>query len=366
MPDRPESQLGDLTDGDDRCQAAFFEAAEHAFLSAQDTAGGSDERTFTIAGYHVRLRFAGRPLIPSMTTALAHLVSEPSESPDLTVCIWDSASTRTPMMPPPWPTADHSIPGLNQLFRTERFQMLFQPANCTLSMLDRSRDLALWWIPDASQLTYYETISPLRALLHWWMSRHGRQLVHAGAVGTADGGVLLPAKGGSGKSTTALACLEAGLSYLGDNSILLGTDGLPVHAYSLYSSAALHSTHLEETLPHLLPLIWNPQQLGQQKAFAFLHERYPTQMTASLPIRAVLVPRFTGRRDTELAQSSPAASLKALVPSTVFSLPGAGRETFETLVRVVAPLPHYVLNLGTDLSQVPRAVSNLLRTLLSL
>jgi len=302
-------------------------------------------------------------LIQPMTKALAHLATEPSESPDLTICIWDSASTQTPMVPPSWSTDDYGVQGLINGFNTDRFQTLLQLANNTLNMLDHRKHLGLYWIPDVRHVTYYETISPLRTLLYWWMRRHGRQLVHAGAVGAVDGGVLLPARGGSGKSTTALACLEAGLLYAGDNNILLSTDERPMHAYSMYNSTALHGIHLEEKLPHLLPHIENLEQLGEQKVFAFLHKHYPTQMAASLPVRAVLVPRVTGHRDTGLSESSLAASLNALIPSTLFSLPGAGRETFEALVKLIHPLPHYILNLGTDLPQIPRVISELLRTL---
>ncbi len=362
MHPQSEPRKDNPINANDRRPATFFEAAYHAFLGAQEAAG-AEERTFAIAGSKVCLRFAGRALIRPMTEALAHLASEPSESPDLEICIWDSASTQTPMVPPSWLTGDYGVQGLITGFNTERFQTLVQLVNNTLNMLDHRRSLALCWTPDARHGTYYETISPVRTLLYWWMRRHCRQLVHAGVVGTADGGVLMPAKGGSGKSTTALACLKAGMLYVGDNNILLGTDERPLRAYSMYNSTALHGVHLEEKLPHLLPHIENPEQLTQQKAFAFLHTRYPSQMTASLPVRAVLVPKVTGLRDSELSESSLVASLNALVPSTVFSLPGAGRETFEILVKLIKPLPHYTLNLGTDLSQAPRVISELLRTL---
>jgi len=346
----------------DRRPTVFFEDARRVFLAAQEAAG-SIERTFTIAGYEVCLRFAGHALIPPTTTALAHLATDPSGSPDLRVCIWDSASTGVPMIPPAWSTDAYGVQGLIQGFNTERFQTIVQMANNTLNMLDHHRALALYWVPNARHVTYYETISPLRTLLYWWMSRNARQLVHAGAVGTSDGGVLLPARGGSGKSTTALSCLEAGLLYAGDNNILLSTDERPTRAYSMYNSTALHGAHLEGRLPRFLPMIENLKRLEHQKAFAFLYKRYPAQMTASLPVRAVLVPHVTGHRDTELSESSVGASLNALIPSTVFSSPGAGREAVETLSKLVKPLPHYTLKLGTDLGQIPRVISDLLRTI---
>lgn len=363
MHARSKSPMSYPLDENDRNSAAFFESAYLAFLAAQEAVQESDKRSFKIGGHELCLRFAGRALIERVTRALAHLEIEPSASPDLTICVWDSASTKTPMISPPWSIDAYGVQGLIEGFNTDRFRTLLQLANNTLNMLDHRKNLALYWIPDARNVTYYETISPLRTLLYWWMQRHGRQLVHAGAVGNVNGGVLLPAKGGSGKSTTALACLEGGLLYAGDNNILLNTDELPIHAYSMYNSTALRDAHLKEMFPHLLPIIENPEQLGEQKGFAFLQERYPSQMAASLAMRAVLVPHVTGQRDTKLSEGSLAASLKALIPSTLFSLPGAGRETFEALVKLMQPLPHHILNLGTDLSQVPRVISELLYTL---
>lgn len=346
----------------DRRPAAYFEAAHRAFLAAQDAAGTA-EQTFAIAEYQIRLRFAGEVMIPAMTRALSHLAVQPTSPPDLTVCIWDSASTKTATIPPPWPVDDRAVQGLIQWSDTHRFQTLLQPQNRTLDMLDHRRDIGIHWIPDADCVPVYETVSPLRTLLYWWMRRHGRQLVHAGAVGTVNGGVLLPARSGSGKSTTALACLTAGLLCAGDDKVLLTTDVQPVRAYSMYSSAALHGSHLRARFSHLVSFSEDPDPSEQEKAFTFLWDRYPDQLPASLPVRAVLVPQVTGHRDTQLSRSTAATSLRALVPSTVFSLPGAGRETFEILTKLVRPLPHYTLHLGTDLSQIPRVISDLLRTL---
>jgi len=346
----------------DRRAAAYFEAAHRAFLAAQDAAGTA-ERTFAIAGYRVRLRFAGKAMIPAMTRALAHLTAPRLTPPDLTVCIWDSSSTKTATLPPPWPVDDRAIQGLIQWSDTHRFQTLLQPLNRTLDMLDHRRNTGIHWIPDAHHMPDYEAVSPLRTLLYWWMRRHSRQLVHAGAVGTANGGVLLPAKSGSGKSTTALACLTAGLLCAGDDTVLLATDARPIRAYSMYSSAALYGSHLRERFSHLVSFIEDSEPSEREKAFAFLYDRYPDQLPAFLPIRAVLVPRVSGHRDTQLSRSTAATSLRALVPSTVFSLPGAGRETFEILTKLVRPLPHYTLHLGTDLSQIPYIISDLLRTL---
>jgi hypothetical protein len=346
---------------DDR-PASFFEEAHDAFVKATEAAGGAIKQSFEIAGWHVVLQFAGQAMVSPMTKALAHLSSAPATEPDLTICIWDSTSTGTPMARPAWSTDSYGAQGLINGFNTQRFQTIVQLANNTLNMLDHEKDMALYWIPDAERVTYYETISPLRTLMSWWMRRHGRQLAHAAVLGGPEGGVLLPAKGGSGKSTTALVCLEAGLSYVGDNNVLIGTDSSSTRAYSLYNSVALNEDNLNERFTHLRPIIENSEHLSEQKAFAFLHKRYPDQLGKSLPIRGVFIPHVTGQRDTRLESCTAAVGLNALVPSTVLSLPGAGRETIEALSRATSSLPHCRLMLGTDTDQIPQVISNWLRS----
>ena len=72
------------------------------------------------------------------------------------------------------------------------------------------------------------------------MEASGRQLVHAAAVGTDEGALLITGRGGVGKSTTALACLEAGMQFLGDDYVVVGLDPEP-QVYRLYGSAKLTS-----------------------------------------------------------------------------------------------------------------------------
>ena len=59
------------------------------------------------------------------------------------------------------------------------------------------------------------------------LGKHKQQVVHAASVGTKDGAVLIVGKGGSGKSTSALACLNAGMYYLGDDYTLISNDSNP-------------------------------------------------------------------------------------------------------------------------------------------
>jgi len=343
----------------DTSPIAFFRAVYRAFQRAEQLAGGPVDRFYTIGGYTIRLRFAGAALVPFVTPALEHLAVKPDPAPALTICLWDSASTRTKMPPPPWKVDDYVARGEIWGFNNERFNTVFQPDASILNMLDSEQNLAVYWVRDFRHLRYYETASPLRTLLYWWMRKHNRQMVHAAAVGKFNTGVLMPGKGGSGKSTASLACLHSGLLYAGDNYVLLSQEPRPF-AYSLYNSCALHAASICRRFPHLMAKISNPGRLDVEKALLFVHHHYPECVTERIPIKVILLPRITGHRTTRVRRISPAKSLVSLAPSSIFYLPNAGPEDFQYMACFVRQVPSYVLELGTDISRIPDVILELL------
>jgi len=62
--------------------------------------------------------------------------------------------------------------------------------------------------------------------------------MHGAAVSLNGKSILLTAKGGSGKSTTALSCFFAGMSYLGDDYVTVKS-GDVITTHSIYSSTKL-------------------------------------------------------------------------------------------------------------------------------
>lgn len=354
----PLNQSDSLVKVEDTSPATFFKKAYQTFQQAQQLAGGPVNRFYTIGGYTIQLRFAGPALIPFITPALEHLRAEPGSTPALTVCLWDSVSTRTEMPPPPWSADDYIARGEVRGYNDARIHTTFHLGSGILSMLDTTLNVALFWIRGATSIPYYETGAPLRTILHWWMYSRERQFAHAAAVGISKGGVLLAGRGGSGKSTTALTCLSSKLLYVGDDYVLLGRQSAPF-VYSLYNSAKLNADHIQR-LPHLLPMVSNSEKLDAEKALIFLHDHYPDKVTKGFPVRAILLPRVTGLPETRLKETSSAVSLAALAPSTIFQLPGAGPEVLGHLSEFVRQIPGYVLELGTDLSRIPGVILGLL------
>ena len=156
-------------------------------------------------------------------------------------------------------------------FNNDRICTAYNWSAAALSMLDKRNSLALYWTYDTRKLPSYETSAPLRTILHWWMNHHGLQFVHSGAVGTSRGGVLLAGKGGTGKSTTVLSCLNSDMLYVSDDYCLISVDPVP-YAYSVYSSAKLNADNIQR-VPHLMPTISNVETALIQKRPSFFCTR---------------------------------------------------------------------------------------------
>ena len=337
----------------------LFEALYQTFQMATQGRGCSiDERFYTIGGHTICLRFAGSALIPSITQALSHLTAEHSSVPSLTICLWDSDSTHTPMPPCPWSTDDFDARGEVHSYKNDCIQMAFHLGAGILSALNTESNLGLFWIRNAHQVPYYRRAAPLLTILHWWMWNQGCQIVHAAAVGTMSGGVLLAGRSYSGKSTTALACLHSKLLYAGDDYVLICAQPTPF-VYSLYNSVKVEPNNIQK-FPHLLSGLSNADRLSKEKALIFLHDYCPEKVTIGFPVRAVLLPRTTGIPETRIERASPGASLLSLAPNTVFRLPGARQRSLQNVANFVKQIPSYYLELGTDLDKIPSVIMSLL------
>jgi hypothetical protein len=289
-------------------------------------------------------------------------------SPALTILIFDSTSTQTQL-----PLLVSSLVSLlsQSWWKYEdkrgevieysdcRFQTAFHPYPNRFNLLDLEQNLGIYWIEDAANFPYYEMGAALRIILHWWMSKNNRQYVHAGAVGTKEGGVLLVGKGGSGKSSTALACLNSDLLYASDDYCLVSTNFKP-YVYSLYNTGKLKSEVDLERFPQFIPQLYNHARLKEEKAMVFLYQHYPEKIISGFPIRAILIPQVTGKIDTQLIKATAGQALNALAPSTILQLPGANQTALKTMSRLVKQVPCYHLQLGTEITQIPQLISQLL------
>ncbi|HJX30672.1 MAG TPA: hypothetical protein VJ624_02345 [Thermodesulfobacteriota bacterium] len=276
-----------------------------------------------------------------------------SSHPDLTICLCDSQSTGISMPAPPIPPGVYNLGG-NELYITIRSQKQW------IEGFSPRFHLAVSWIADQKYYPPYAHAAPLRTILSWWLKQYGLNGLHAAAIGTKTGGVLLGGAGRSGKSTTALACLNAGFLYLGDDFCILDFDPSP-RVYSLYNSGKL-SDDSRTWLPQ-----FESNATGMKDDGKMIYHLCPgreQQMVESLPIRAVLLPNVTKKQCTRLKPASGGEALNVLAPTTLklVALPaGSLKSALGAIAKLVRQVPCYHLELGEDLTEIPHAVSLALR-----
>ncbi|MCW5983236.1 MAG: hypothetical protein KIT09_34415 [Bryobacteraceae bacterium] len=359
---------------DEAALLEYFDAVHHAFLGAEGGAPHVWERSFRLAGVTLLVRTPSPSLVSPMTMALAHLAVDYPPPPDLTIHLWDSASTGKPAPPSPlaWHADRHGSDrmtgfhaarfdarGEPAAFNSRRIRTSFHVSPNVLRVLDTRRNLGFYWIDDAAQVPYYETAAPLRKFLSWWFSERDCLFVHGAAVGFDTGGVLLVGDAGSGKSTAALACLDAGMRYAGDDYCVVTSRPHPfVHA--LYNTAKLKGPDDLRRFPNLEPLVSNYGRLDREKALLFLHPRFPGLLAGGFPLCALLTPKVTGASPARIRPISPEAALRAVSPSTVRQLPGSGRTAFREMAHLVRTLPGYVLEVGPAAETIPVAIRRFL------
>jgi hypothetical protein len=332
---------------------------------------GMLERFYRLGTGVVRLRFAGDALIGPLRRAIAHLEVEPVARPGLTVDLWDSASAGTEVTPLIRLTVDlarrepfDSLSPRQEVRRldNDRVFTTFESGSGVLTMFDSARNHGVYWVNDGRDLPYYERGAPLRTIFNWWLAQNGMHCVHAGAVGTPQGAVLLTGKGGSGKSTSSLACVGSDLSYASDDYCVISDEAAP-HVYSLYNTGKLNGAEDLARQPHFEPWVVNPDKMGNEKLLMFLHEHLPQGLLKDAPLRAIVLPTVTDRIAPALRQVSAVAALKALAPTTMFQLPGARQNSLKVMARLVAALPCYQLECGSDIAAIPELLGELLSEL---
>ena len=336
---------------------SFFDRARDAFARAAACAGGTVERSIRVGGRTARLSFAGKAFVGPVMPAVTHLETA-GGGESLTIAIWDARSTGVVLAPPPWEALACFERANLRGYQDGRFLLILDRATGVFSAVDGERDLAVYWAADAALVPYFERAAPLRHVLQGWLRRDGLFVAHASAVGVPSGGVMLAGKSASGKSSTAVLCLGSPLQYAGDDFVLVGAGDEP-WVHSLYASAKLTATTLP-WLSELSPDVTNGDRLDVEKALIFLAPSHQAHLVPGFPLRAILLPRVTGRRDTTVERVAPGAAFRTMVPDTLFRSPESAQLAAAGLQRLVHRLPCYALGLGTDLTQIPRRIVDVL------
>lgn len=356
---RPPDSMSAIPDRAPAEAREYFETARGIFDGATRAAGAPIRRRLRLAGADILLCFANGALVPRLVRALAHLeVTDGDAPPDFTIRLWDGRSTGRALPPPAWRRDSYVRHGAVQGYHGPGHAALFQADAGMLSIVDLEQGEAIVYAVDGEAIPYYETAAPLRAALGPWLATRGIQIIHAAAVGIPAAGALIVGAGGSGKSTTAAACLGSPLRFLADDYCAVTSHGAP-RAVSLFSTAKLRPDGLDR-LPHLRDMVANADRLGAEKPTLFLNEISAGWLLRDCPIRALLVPEITGQGRTTIRPCSRAEALRRLAPNTLAQQPGADPASFRRLAALAAAVPAHALALGTRLDEIPKIILGLL------
>ncbi len=340
------------------------------FNAAVKASGELDERYFRIAGGVVHLRFASHAFAQAFSRAFAHLRSAPVESPDLRVFIWDGASSGVEALGIPSAETIAKLnddPEFGQLLwnpslslNNDQLNLIYEAGTGALTVFAPQRGMAVYWIQDVNTIPSWIIGSPLRNLIFLWLNHRRILMVHGGAVGLAQGGVLFAGKGGSGKSSVSLRCLMSGFSFIGDDYVAVRLDGQPL-VHSIYGSARTDFDNLHR-FPGLESLVVNKPAKEGEKALLFPVEFAAHKVPESFPLRAILAPKITQQAETRLLPSTAAQSLASMAPSTLFQLHGERRGPFQMMSELVRSVPSFKLEIGRDTLNVPDLILGLLES----
>lgn len=312
----------------------------------------SIDKSFSFGGEVLNLHFIGdERLCDFFTKAINHL-EQNVWIEGINVWIIDRFSSGMMLPEPPWHWADMDSHGTIATLPNELFYANYQQISNSFTFLDRKNKRGVIWVNDVRELPEWERSFPFRSLLYHCLDADSHLLLHAGSVGTSERGVLLAGRGGSGKSTSTLACLDSPLLYAGDDFMMVDTDSTNLH--SLYNVAKLEQDQLKR-FPWLRPHVYNKLGEEGEKAQVFLHDCFPKKVINSMPLNAILLPKFTGGVSTTLQPASKADALRALAPSTI-ALLKTSPSYLQKIRKLVEPLPCYWLMTGTDLKQIPEKI----------
>jgi hypothetical protein len=332
---------------------AYHEAMRRAFARAGLSAG-TLEQGLRIGDVGVKLRFAGQGLARVLLPALSPVLCANDTRRDVEVELWDETSTGVGAPQPLWHLRDVVARGDVRSLRAGRIRAHVDSSSRMLTVWDRERRHAIVWASAPHRLAYWVPAAPLRTVLHWSVASRQRHLLHAAAVGDEDAGALLVGPAGSGKSTTALACLAGGLGYIGDDLVVTESEPSP-RALSVYGTAKLNppSVRLLPELPAVRP---HPEA---EKFFVDVARARPDLMRRFARLSVILLPRVTPGR-LAIRPATRAEAMHALAPSTILQHPDESATGMAVMTALLRRVPAYHLELGSDVAAVAPAIRGLL------
>ena len=173
-------------------------------------------------------------------------------------------------------------------------------------------------------------------------------LVHSAAVGIDGKGVLICAKGGSGKSTLSVSCLTNDFQYVADDYLILNkTNNLS--ALPIYSIITL-SEHIYKQMPNLKSEFMCNNYNNTK--YVLNISSYDNKVINSLPIKAIVFPNIKNLEEPIIEKTDKNRALTQFVFSTARQMYNDKNPQYiKLLISFIKDLDFYQINLSQDLDK---------------
>lgn len=276
---------------------------------------------------------------------------EPDEAsePAFTLSLW-TADAAPHRLPPQWNLPHTDARHLERLHISPdgQFTAYFDFDRGFWLMLDKASRRAMVWLPSLDAMPFWEEAAPFKQIIQWWMDGSAMTLLHGGVVTDGRHGILLTGPGGSGKSTTVAACLQAGLGVCGDDLIAVERLSTGWLSHSAYDAVKLCDS---STIPAPPVLANAPSTPCGDKRLVRYSDTARNGQVRSTPLNALVHCVISGGTVSRLTPIPPGALLLALGPPTAFMLRGRESHILAQAGQLVRSLPCFRLSLGQDPQQ---------------
>lgn len=260
---------------------------------------------------------------------------------------------------PIWKQYDYNDRRLTRKLEPTSLRVHYYQERNFWQFYDKENCIGVQLMADPSSLPDWDSGSPLRNFLRWTLSGVHSGFLHSGALAEDGRGIMLVGPGGSGKSGTVLAGLNAGLQSVGDDYILGRTDAQNpgcVTVEPLFNTLKNDTSGLERL--GIIPVGPKNWQGKHQFTFQDLVSRPPD---ASLLMGALCVPEITGGHTTTFELMPHQEAFLALAQTGFSQMPGDLAQNFKFCSEVVKRLPTFRLKLGVEPTEIAESIRQFIR-----
>lgn len=280
-------------------------------------------RSIQIAHRRIALGCFDAELATHLLSPFSHLQSPSEEEAELDIVAWkeafcDDAPARLDL-PRPFSLRTISSDGRYALCLSHE----------SIQVLDRSDDVILAAFRELAPIESVQRVKPFVFPLSVWLNDNAVLVCHAAMVAREDIGILLVGAGGAGKSTSAYACTNAGMDFLGDDKIAVEEVAGEWVGHSLYGTLR--------------------RKNSQPKEIVDVAKDFSGQARRSCPIRGIVIPQFVpGMAHARLREASSADAFRALAPSNLTMSSTVARSAMPLLSEMARSLPCFTLTSGNE------------------